>query len=71
MKIDFKELILGLLCSVFTCLFIIGMLPWKFISMLIGVAIACCGIRYIMKNKPAWWFVTGFVIGCVFFTFAF
>ncbi len=66
---NFKELILGLLSSVLTCLFIIGMLPWKFVSMLIGVAIACWSLRYVLNNRPAWWFIGGFIIGCVFFTF--
>lgn len=68
---NLKEFILGLLCSVFTCLFLIGMLPWHFISMFIGIAIAIAGLRYVLKNPPAWWFIGGFIIGCLFFTFAF
>ena len=67
-----KELILGLLCSTFSCMFIIGLIPnLQFVSMLIGVAIACSGLYYVVKHKPAWWFLGGFVAGCVIFTFAF
>ncbi|MBQ7075524.1 MAG: hypothetical protein IJM94_01855 [Clostridia bacterium] len=66
---NLKELILGLLCGLGACAFIIGMIPnYQFISMLVGVGIACLGLYYVTKHKPATWFLTGFVIVCLFFT---
>ena len=69
MKINIKALLLGLLCSVLASLFIIGLIPgYQLLSTIIGVLIACGGLYYVIKHRPAKWFLIGFVAGCIVFT---
>lgn len=46
-----KEVLLGILYSVFTILFLIGLLPWELVSKIVACVIAMLAIRRIRKRK--------------------
>ena len=67
MSKNIKEAIYGFLCGTGSCLFIVGMLPQKLLSTIIGVLIASWGIYYVMKHRPAKWFLITFIVCCACF----
>ena len=51
MNAKLKEILLGILYSVFTILFLIGLLPWDLVSRIVACVIAMLAIRRIRKRK--------------------
>lgn len=51
MNTKLKEVLLGILYSIFTILFLIGMLPWLLVSRIVACVIAMLAIRRIRKRK--------------------
>ena len=46
-----KEVLLGILYSVVTILFLIGLLPWDLVSRIVACVVAMLAIRRIRKRK--------------------
>ncbi len=51
MNAKLKEILLGILYSIFTILFLIGLLPWDLVSRIVACVIAMLAIRRIRKRK--------------------
>ena len=51
MNSKLKEVLLGILYSALTILFIIGLLPWDLVSRIVACVIAMLAIRRIRKRK--------------------
>ena len=51
MNAKLKEILLGILYSIFTILFLIGLLPWDLVSRVVACVIAMLAIRRIRKRK--------------------
>ena len=52
MNAKLKEILLGILYSIFTILFLLGMIPpWELVSRIVACVIAMLAIRRIRKRK--------------------